>query len=63
MNGKVPEATTYHQWIKKQSAADQKEFLGPTRYKLWKSGKVKLDKFVNDGQLLTLDELKVREKL
>ena len=63
MDGKVPEKTTYHGWIKKQPAAAQKEFLGPTRYKLWKSGEVKLDKFVNDNRLLTLKELKVREGL
>ena len=34
MDGQLPEATTYSQWIKKQSAARQDEALGRSRAEL-----------------------------
>ena len=59
MNGQVPSKLTYYEWLAKQAASVQKEVLGPSRYKLWKTGKITPDKFVNDyGKTLTLEELK-----
>jgi SPP1 gp7 family putative phage head morphogenesis protein len=59
MNGAVPAKTTYPQWLKKQSAKVQDEVLGKTRGKLYRAGKVKIDKFVSkDYKPLTLIQLK-----
>lgn len=64
MNGQVPETKTYKTWLKGQSTKIQKEALGPTKYKLWKQGKVELGDFVNDkGQVLTLQQLRKKEGL
>ena len=60
----VPERTTYAQWLKKQPAAVQDEVLGKTRGKLFRSGKVTIDRMI-DPRLrpLTLAELAEREGL
>ncbi len=58
MNGQVPEKTTYSEWIKVQSGAIQDEALGPKRAELFRSGKVRLDQFMDaKGRMLTLAEL------
>lgn len=58
MDGKVSSDLTYHDWLKKQSAAVQKDALGPRRFKLWKEGGVAPERFINDeGRQFTLDEL------
>lgn len=44
--GQVPATVTYKDWLPQQSAAFQREVLGPTRYRLWKSGALKLGDFV-----------------
>jgi hypothetical protein len=39
------------------------DILGPSRYQLWKEGKLDLRKFVNrTGEELTLEQLKQRER-
>jgi|GEM_PF-3274703 len=49
----------YDGWLKKQSNSVQEEILGPSRYKLWKSGKIKLDGMVgNNGKLIPVKKLK-----
>lgn len=59
LDGKVSAETTYFQWLERQSAAVQKEALGPSRYRLWKQGGISPEKFQNDkGHLFTLDELR-----
>lgn len=61
MNGQVPAKTTYYEWLKTQGSKTQKDVLGPERYALWKSGDVKIDKFVNSkGDLLTLAQIRER---
>ena len=45
--GQVPETTKYAPWFRRQSATFQREVLGPTRYRLFKSGKLKLGDFVS----------------
>jgi len=61
--GFSPKQMTYGQWLKKQPAAVQNDILGPTRGKLFRAGKVKFDRFFDDGRRLTLAELAKREGL
>jgi SPP1 gp7 family putative phage head morphogenesis protein len=57
--GGVPVETTYEQFLRRQSAAFQDDFLGPTKGKLFRRGKVSLDRFVDEsGRSLTLEELR-----
>jgi len=63
MDGQVSEKLTYHEWLKRQPAAVQDEVLGPTRGRLYREGKVKIDRFSVDGRRLTLEELRRREGL
>ena len=61
MNGQVPADTTYADWLKGQSADRQDQILGPTRGKLYRDGKLTLDRFYNDkGRFLTLEQLAAR---
>ena len=60
IDGPVPADLTYSSWLKRQPKSFQDDMLGPERAKLFRDGKITLDKFVDDrGLLLTLDELKV----
>lgn len=54
-------AKTFEQHFKRQSVDLQKEWLGPTRYKLWKGG-LSLGKFADPrrGKVYNLDELRQR---
>jgi SPP1 gp7 family putative phage head morphogenesis protein len=58
MDGQVSSKQSYGQWLKKQSKSVQEEVLGKRRAALFRSGKVKIDKFVDPrGRSLTLAEL------
>lgn len=60
--GPVSAQLTYSGFLRQQSKEFQDDVLGPTRAKLFRSGELTLDKFVDDmGRLLTLDELRQRE--
>lgn len=48
---------TYSEWLAKQSDEVQKEVLGLTRYKLYKSG-VEINQFIDSGKVLTFNQLK-----
>jgi hypothetical protein len=51
---------TYAQWLKRQPAPTQDDILGPARGKLFRSGKLTVDRFVDmKGKTLTLAELGV----
>jgi SPP1 gp7 family putative phage head morphogenesis protein len=63
MDGQVSEKLTYNAWLKKQPAAVQDEVLGTTRGRLYREGKVKIDRFSVDGRRLTLEDLRKREGL
>lgn len=64
VDGQVPASTTYPEWLKNQSAEVQAEALGPTRAKLFRDGKVTIDRFLGvDDRPLTLEALARREKL
>lgn len=58
----VSSRTTYSGFLRKQSKEFQDDVLGVERAKLFRSGKLTLDKFVDDeGRTLTLDQLRSRE--
>ena len=61
--GKTPGKTTYSQWLKGQSPAFQKEYLGPSRYKLFDKGNLDLNDFLDKktGSLINLKGLKLLE--
>lgn len=62
LNGEVPAASTYAEWIGRQRASRQDDILGPARGKLLRSGGLKLTSFyTEDGRFLTLDELRQRD--
>ncbi|WP_410009796.1 hypothetical protein [Pantoea agglomerans] len=62
MNGEVPAASTYPDWISRQRASRQDDILGPMRGKLLRDGGLKLSSFyTEDGRWLTLDELRQRD--
>lgn len=55
---------TYSGFLRDQSKEFQDEVLGPTRAKLFRSGKLTLDKFVDDaGRTLTLEQLEALNPL
>ena len=60
MDGQVADSLTYEGWLKKQNKQRQMEALGPTRYKLWKQGKLKSFTQLIDqtGRPLTVEQLK-----
>ncbi len=59
--GEIPNASTYADWLSRQSAARQDEVLGPTRGRMYRSGQVSVEGFLNNrGRLLTLDQLRAR---
>lgn len=61
MDGQSPRQMTFGEWAERQPAARQDQILGPTRGKLMRQGKLKLQDFYNDkGKFLTLDELRER---
>jgi hypothetical protein len=56
--GRVPAATTYQDFLGRQSAAFQDEVLGKTKGVLFRKGGLKVDQFVDrNGTELTLDQL------
>lgn len=60
--GTVPAATTYQQFLARQSAAFQDDVLGVTRGRLFRRGELTLDRFVDrSGRQYTLPELARRE--
>lgn len=62
LNGQVPENITYPEWLKSQPAEIQDIALGPSRAKLFRSGKVKISGFVSgEGRTLTLKQIRKLE--
>ena len=62
MNGQVSADLTYGEWLRKQNVATQNEVLGIKKGRLFRSGNLAVDRFVNDqGRAYTLDELEIRE--
>lgn len=62
LTGTVPAAQTYSEFLGKQTVAFQEEVLGVTKSKLFREGKLPLDKFVNRrGDELSLSQLAAKE--
>ena len=59
--GQVDANVSFSQWFKTTDVAFQKEWLGPTRYKLMVANKLSIDKFFDPirGKQYTLDELRI----
>jgi hypothetical protein len=58
MDGQVPAATTFEQFLANKSEAWQDTYLGKGKAKLWRDGKITLSDMVSGtGRELTLDEL------
>ena len=58
MNGPVTADLDYNDWMKAIPIEDQKDILGPGRYKLWKKGKLSMADMVHqNGNPLTIKQL------
>lgn len=59
MDGQVPASKTFEEFLTGKGEAWQREYLGESRYNLWKSGKIKsLQDFITpDGRTIRLDDL------
>lgn len=57
-----PEAPSYNAWLRRQPASVQDDILGKAKGRLFRSGGLDVDRFVdNKGRTLTLDELRRRD--
>jgi hypothetical protein len=64
LDGQAPARQTYPQWLRKQDAKTQDFIFGPTRARLFREGKVPIQRFSDRrGRAYTLEELAVREGL
>lgn len=61
MDGQVPAAMTFEQWLKKQSVERQDTVLGTGKADLWRKGKIKFrDLLDQNGRPLTTEELRAK---
>lgn len=60
LSGQVSETINYEQWLRKQSIENQNEALGVGKAELFRGG-MPLDKFIDNGKELTLEQLMIRE--
>lgn len=56
-NEEPEEMPTYEEFLNTLSDEEQKEILGKSRYEMWKNDGIKLEKFINNGRKLRLDEI------
>lgn len=63
MNGQVPRSLTYPKWLKTQPISVQNEALGIGKAKLFRSGKVPITRFLDEGRPLSLAQVLEREGL
>ena len=62
MIGQVSAKTRYPDWFSRQPASFQREWLGDTRYKLYKKGDYTIDRFVDPvGRQYSIAELEARD--
>jgi hypothetical protein len=58
MFGHVPGSWTYDTWLKSRPESEQRDILGPTKFDLWRQGKLDLTDLVDQrGNPLTVAEL------
>lgn len=58
LSGAIPDRQTYFQWFANQPARIQKQILGARRYNAYKAGGIKIEQYFNNGNRLTIKELK-----
>lgn len=51
------EMPSYEEFLNSLTEEEQKEILGKNRYEMWKNNGIKLERFVNNGRKLRLDEI------
>lgn len=57
-----PKRRTYAEWLRSQTAEQQREILGPSRYALFTQGNLDLSRFIGrDGEPLTLAQIRELE--
>lgn len=62
MDGQVAAEINYSEWLRSKPAAFQDDVLGAERGKLFRSGKISVDRFTdNKGKVYTLEELRKRD--
>jgi SPP1 gp7 family putative phage head morphogenesis protein len=62
MDGQVAADVSYSQWLRGKTAAFQDDVLGAERGKLFRDGKVSIDRFTdNKGRVYSLDDLRKRD--
>lgn len=62
MNGQVPASMKYEEFLRGQDAAFQDDVLGKVKGQWFRDG-ISIKKFVDDGRILTLEEIAKREGL
>lgn len=61
--GQVKASVKFPEWLKTQDDDFARDWLGPKRFKLWKEGGYKLDRFVDPrGAELTIDQLRQKDR-
>ena len=56
------EPQSFDTWLRRQPVETQNEVLGPTRARLWREGRLTLDRFTDRaGNVLTLEQLRRRD--
>lgn len=61
MDGQVPAALNFEQWLSRRSTDEQNEVLGATRAKLFRSGTLSIGDFVNrSNEVISLDALRTQ---
>lgn len=60
--GQIDSKLTFENWLKDQDVKTQKDVLGASRYKLFQEGKT-ISQFVDDGKVITLDQLEKLEEI
>lgn len=60
MKGEIPDSISYPEWFEMQNKEFQVDILGKARYDAYTQGK-ELTEFVDNGKILTLEELKLRD--
>ena len=60
----VPQNMSFEEWLKTKDDRYLETYFGPTRFKLYKEGKLPLRKFINPetNRAFTIDDLKKRDK-
>jgi SPP1 gp7 family putative phage head morphogenesis protein len=63
INGAPAKNVTFESFLNKRSVAQQKEILGPGKYKLWKDGDINMRDLIDQtGRPLTLEQLRAKHQ-